>query len=56
MEDLRQIYDRLRSLSSGTTMDLVRQAQTEEERRFWAYVLNMNLQRNQKIAIENNWF
>ena len=37
-------------------MKLAEQAESEEERKFYAFIMTMNLQRKQKEAIEKNLF
>lgn len=55
-EKSRHLYTVARSIPPGTALKWAHQAGNEEERLFWAYISTMNLQRSQKIAIENNWF
>lgn len=52
----RWMYEAARNISPGTAMRFATEAESEEERFFWAYICNMNLQRAQKKAIENNLF
>lgn len=56
MEDPKSLYQVARNLPGEVTLHLMKDAETEEERKFWVYIYTMNLQRSQKIAIENNWF
>lgn len=53
---MEQIYELARSVELSQAMRLVQRAETDEERRFWAYIAEMNLQRAQKEAIKNNLF
>lgn len=52
----KSLYEIAREVSAADSLHMMRNAKTDEEMRFWAYVHNMNLQRAQKIAIENNVF
>lgn len=52
----RWMYEAARNISPGIAMRFATEAESEEERFFWAYICNMNLQRAQKKAIENNLF
>ena len=45
-----------REVPSGLAMKLAEQAESEEERKFYAFIMTMNLQRKQKEAIEKNLF
>ena len=53
---LRGLYELARKIAPAAAMRLVRQTQDDEERRFYAFIAEMNLQRAQKIAIKNNLF
>ena len=53
---LERLYEMAVKMPPSEAMRLVAQAKSDEERRFYAYIMNMNLQRNQKIAIERNLF
>lgn len=54
--EIKELYEMARNIPGKELLPLMKNAQTEEERKFWAYVYNMNLQRSQKIAIQNNRF
>lgn len=54
--EIRSLYETARKIDPATAMRLVQQTQDDEERRFYAFVAEMNLQRAQKIAIKNNLF
>lgn len=53
-EDLRDIYLIAQSIDPGKALRLVREAKTEEEMHFFAYIHDMNLQRIQKRVILKN--
>ena len=55
-EKAQQLYTLARSIPAGKALQWATRAESEEERFFWAHIANMNLQRSQKIAIENNLF
>ena len=50
------IYRVACTISPSNAMRMVQRAETEEERKFWAYIADMNLQRKQKEVIKNNLF
>ncbi len=54
--DLKRLYDLARKIAPGNALDLVRKAESDEERNFFAFIADMNLQREQKKAIERNLF
>lgn len=56
MEELKELYQKAREVPSGLAMKLAEQAESKEERDFYAYIMTMNLQRKQKEAIEKNLF
>ena len=53
---LKELYQEVREVPSGLAMKLAEQAESEEERKFYAFIMTMNLQRKQKEAIEKNLF
>ena len=53
---LAELYQTARAIPSGYALNMVRQAKTDEERNFYAYICDMNIQREQRKAIENNVF
>lgn len=53
---LKALYQVAKEMSSGEAMKLATEAESEEERKFYAFIMTMNLQRNQKKAIERNLF
>ncbi len=55
-ERLSEFYDFATKIGHADGLTMARQAKTAEERNFFAFVADMNLQREQKKAIENNWF
>lgn len=52
----KEMYQEVLDLSIRDVMALIREAPTDEERSFYACLLNWHMQRKQKIAIENNLF
>lgn len=56
LEELRQLYEVARDLDADTLLRLILQAESQEERSFWTFLLNTNLQRGQKAAIEQHRF
>ena len=50
------LYEAARKMPPGEAMRMAQSAETDEERKFWAFIADMNLQRAQKEAIENNLF
>lgn len=53
---LRELYETAKAVPPGYALNMVRQARTDEERNFFAYICDMNIQREQRKAIENNVF
>ena len=54
--DLKAMYDEAKKLGHSKALELARNADSEEECRFYTFIANMNLQREQKKAIDNNRF
>ena len=48
---MKTLYEQAREISHSDALNLIRQAQSEEERNFWAYIADMNLQRAQQQLI-----
>lgn len=55
-EELKQLYETARKVKTNVALEMVMEAQTDEERKFYAFVMNMNLQRAQRLAIQKNKF
>lgn len=55
-ETYKLIYEQVRELSIAEALQLIRNAETDEEKSFYACLLNWHFQRKQKIAIEKNLF
>lgn len=56
ISSFKNLYQIAKSIDSATALNLIRNAQSEEERNFFAFIADMNLQRKQKEAIEWNIF
>ena len=56
MDELKKLYQVAREMPSGRAMKLALEAENEEEQRFYTFIMEMNLQRKQKEAIEKNLF
>ncbi len=56
LEELKDLYRIAKDIDPTNALNLIRQAESEEERNFFAYIADMNLQRKQKEAIEKNVF
>jgi len=54
--ELKALYQVAKEIPFGEAMKLATEAKGEEERKFYGYIMKMNLQRNQKKAIERNLF
>lgn len=52
----KEFYETAKKLGHANALNLARNADSEEERNFFAFIANMNLQREQKKAIERNAF
>ena len=53
---IQEIYKAAREIDPATAMRAVQRAETDEERQFYAYIADMNLQRAQKAVIEAHLF
>lgn len=56
MKDLKELYQTACSIPPGVALEMVRRAESNEERNFFAFIADMNLQREQKKVIEKNLF
>lgn len=56
MEELKNLYQMAKEIPSGVAMKLAAETENEEERKFYAYIMTMNLHRKQKEVIEKNLF
>lgn len=56
MNEIKELYEKSKKLGHANALNLARNAESEEERDFFVFIANMNLQHAQKKAIENNWF
>ena len=48
----KKLYETAKSLGHANAIDFARKAESEEERKFFAYIADMNLQRAQRAVIE----
>ena len=53
---LKDLYNKAKNIGYTDALGLARQAESDEERNFFAFVADMNLQREQRKAIERNVF
>lgn len=53
---VQELYEVARNIPPSEAMRAVQKAETDEERRFYGFIAEMNLQRAQKAAIEQNLF
>lgn len=53
MEDLKQLYQLARGIPPFEALDMARHAESREERNFYAFISDMNLQRAQWEYIRN---
>lgn len=44
---LKQLYETAKTVLPGEALEMVRHAESNEERKFFAYIADMNLQRQQ---------
>lgn len=56
MKDLKELYQTAREIPPGVALEMVRRAESDEERNFFAFISDMNLQREQRKVIEKNLF
>ena len=52
----KNLYAQAQELGIGELLTLIREAASEDERSFYACILNWHFQRKQKVAIEQNLF
>ena len=50
---MKQIYELAKSAGYVEALQLAREATSEEERNFYTYIADMNLQREQRAYIKN---
>ena len=55
-ETYKQMYRQALELGIGEALELIHNAETDEEKSFYTALLNWHFQRKQKIAIEKNLF
>ena len=51
--ELKQLYEMARAVLPGEALQMARNANTDEERNFFAYIADMNLQRAQWKYIDD---
>lgn len=56
MDELKELYQKAKGVPFYLALKLATETENEEERKFYAYIMTMNLQRHQKEAIEKNLF
>ena len=54
--ELKELYEMAKKIDPYLAMRFLQEAESEEERRFYMFVGDMNLQHAQKEAIERNVF
>ncbi|MBR2861588.1 MAG: hypothetical protein IKB86_07100 [Clostridia bacterium] len=52
----KNLYAQAQELSIKDLMTLIREAASDDEKSFYARILNWHFQRKQKVAIEQNLF
>lgn len=55
-KELRAIYEVAKAMPPSKAMRMVQLAKSDEERKFFAYIADMNLQRTQKEVIKKGLF
>lgn len=55
-EDLKQLYQTAKTVGIGEALQLIREAESEDEQAFYAFILNQHFQRRQNVAIEQHLF
>ena len=46
-KDLKELYEAARTIAPGEALEMVRLAESDAERNFYAFISDMNLQRQQ---------
>ena len=54
--ELKNLYNIAKKIGHANALNLARHAESQEERNFFAYIADMNLQRKQKQVVERNIF
>lgn len=52
----KSVYTQAQELGIGELLALIREATSDDEKSFYACILNWHFQRKQKVAIEQNLF
>lgn len=55
-EKLKNMYETAKEIEPHKAMHMIMDAKTDEERKFYTYIHDMNLQREQKKVVERNLF
>lgn len=54
--EYKELYQKAKEIRIGEALQLIREASSEEEKSFYAHILNLHFQQKQKVAIERNLF
>ena len=54
--EYKDLYKKAKEIRIAEALQLIREAETEEEKSFYAHILNLHFQQKQKVAIERNLF
>lgn len=54
MEKIKRLYQEARRISPGEALEMARRAESDEERNFYAFISDMNLQRQQREYIQDD--
>ena len=54
--EYKDLYKRAKEIRIAEALQLIREAESEEEKSFYAHILNLHFQQKQKVAIERNLF
>lgn len=56
VSEYKDMYKKAKTIRIADALQLIREAETDEEKSFYAHILNMHFQQKQKVAIERNLF
>lgn len=54
--EYKELYKKAKEMRIGEALQLIREAKSEDEKSFYAHILNLHFQQKQKDTIERNLF
>ena len=56
VSEYKDLYKKAKEIRISEALQLIREAESDEEKSFYAHILNLHFQQKQKAAIERNLF